>query len=158
MTHARVWLIALCAVMATVAACGGQADSASVPSVAHKAILRRDIRWLSDSIVLLRFDAPPSYVQWKAEVEKCSGLHRDGWPTFFVAPVFPLPALRLGFYVWQSQTVVFALGAEREAWVVRHELLHWLLDPKWAPKDDEHPKAYFGLGTDFGKCGDLVNP
>lgn len=146
------WCILLCSLLASVA-CSQQSDSVVN---ARRDILLRDIAWLEDSIPLLRFDPPPIYAAWKAQIEKCSGVKRDGWPKFYIAPVLPLPKEWLGFFAASSQTVVFALGFERQDWTVRHELLHYVLDPLNLP--DEHPAEYFGKGANFGKCGDLVNP
>lgn len=105
--------------------------------------------WYSDSLPLLRFDPPPIYALWRAEVEHCSGHERAGWPKLFIAPVEHFNGTHLAFYVYKQNAIVFALGSESAPWIVRHEILHFLLPPS-----HEHDPEYFGEGT---RCGALVN-
>lgn len=104
---------------------------------------------------VLRFTPPPIYTMWRIQVEQCSGLRREGWPTFFVAPTIRLEldakSFAIGLYRRDGQRIIFALGYEAVDWVVRHELLHWLLDV--GPGEESHPEEYFDT-----RCGRLVAP
>lgn len=118
-------------------------------------ILKQRIAWVYDTIPVLKFDTPFAYGFFRLQVEACSGKTRLGWPRFFVAPISPLPPdNRAAFYAPQSQSIVFALGEEVQPSTIRHELLHWLLDP--LDPTDMHPAEYFDKQS--GKCGTLVNP
>lgn len=134
------------------------------PSHSRADVLAREIAWIGQ-IPILRFEPFYAYFALKAEVEGCAGIKKEGMPTFYVAPVSPLaPDGRIAFYAPDSKSVVFALGWEKEAWIVRHELLHWILDghlPPAAPNETPdqaanraHPPEFFGLE---GRCGALVN-
>lgn len=127
-------------------------------------ILEREIAWGRDTIPLLRFRVPFVYGAWRIELEQCSGLTREGWPSFYVAPVSPLPGSLLGYYDEGAKAVVFALGNEARKQTVLHELLHFFLAPTIDPRrqPDEtgeervarlHPADYF-----TGRCGQLLYP
>jgi hypothetical protein len=116
------------------------------------AILHDRLAWLNDSTPVVRFATPFVYGLWKLEMEHCSGRHKEGWPRFYVAPIAPLHADgRIAFYAQDTKAIVFGLGEEVNPFTVRHELLHWLLDP-WDPRD-AHPAEYFAE-----KCGLYVTP
>lgn len=120
-------------------------------------VLFRQIAWFHDTVPLLRFNVPTIYGVWRIEVERCSGKEKQGWPSFYQAPISPLSSDgRVAFYAPDSKSIVFALGQVGESWIVRHELLHWLLDPH--PLDDPHPAEFFGDDDGPGKCGHLVRP
>lgn len=121
------------------------------PTIERQAqILVRDIAFMHDTMPLLRFDPPPVYAMWMAEVEQCSGLRRDGQPTYWIAPRAVMHNDWIGMYVRQERRAIFALGAETLAWVVRHEMLHDRLNLPG------HPPEYFGDELSPGKCGHLV--
>jgi hypothetical protein len=163
----RVGSVLLVAIIALVACAGNGHLVASQPVHAKRAeILLRDIGWVHDSIPLLRFDPPHQYHFLRAQVELCSGIHRDGWPRLYVAPINVLPGGHGGFYASDSDVIVFALGYEAYEWPVRHELLHFVLEPHIPPAppvetEEEadarvHPPEFFARET--GKCGAYVNP
>lgn len=142
--------------------------TAPIPREIKARVLSRDILWLWDSLPALRFETPFAYNTLRAQVERCSGLTRADFPRLFVAPVNPMPGNRAASYSADLNLIVFALGAEVSAPIIRHELLHWLLTPITAPEppyetEEEqtrrfHPVAYFGryFGTDsveYGRCG-----
>jgi hypothetical protein len=128
----------------------------TVPTpVEHRArIAGRDIAWLGDTIPIMRFNMPFSYAYLRAEVEICSGLKRDGWPLFFVAPINPIwmqqgPAVAM--YIEKSKIIVFALGSETIPAYVRHELLHFLI----GATTRGHPEEVFGPDA---PCAPLLVP
>lgn len=129
-------------------------------------ILHRDVAWAMDTIMLMRFAPFDGYAVVRVQIERCSGLTRAGWPTFYVAPISPLPGHVLGFYDEKRQAIVFALGNEIRAATVGHELLHWLLAPHIPSARGEyetyheyqsrvHPDSVFGTS---GKCGAVLYP
>lgn len=113
-------------------------------------IIERDIAFMYDTVPVLRFRAPPVYAMWRAEVEECSGLKREGAPSFWIAPTTLMPNQWLGMYIRQKRQVVLALGAETVAWIVRHEYLHDLIN------EPGHPAEFFGDSVSLGRCGHLT--
>lgn len=109
-------------------------------------IAARDLAWANDTIPVLRFNPPFIYGSWKLQVESCSGLSKAGWPRFYVAPVNPIGPGWGGYYASQSQSIVLALGNEVNPDIVKHELLHWLLDPI-----NGHPEDFYDT-----RCGDVL--
>jgi hypothetical protein len=114
------------------------------------------IAWIADSIPIVRFDPPFVYHMLKAQVESCSGVHKDGFPAFFIAPIAPLGThYEVAVFIRSSNVVVFSLGAENQPWVARHELLHWLL----APRDTkDHPPEFFSKDPLIGRCAPFITP
>jgi hypothetical protein len=112
------------------------------------------VSWLGDSLPVVRFDPPYVYSMFKAQVEACSGVKKDGFPKFYIAPVAPLGSnYALAVFVPRQNVVVFALGSEVLPWVVRHELLHWLL----APRDTrDHPPEFFSADPTIGRCAPFI--
>lgn len=130
-------------------------------------IVKRDVTFVYDSIPTLRFSPPFAYGAIRLQVERCSGLTREGWPRFYIAQDNPLPGFVLAFYDEDRKAVVFALGNETVPSTVAHELLHYLLAPHIPSKkrSDEsfteytarvHPDSIFN--TDTGKCRMFLNP
>ena len=118
-------------------------------------VLARQLGRINDTIPVLRFAPPRAYARWRAEVEACSGLTRTGWPAFYLAPIYPLDAEgHIAMYLYVNERILFALGVETDATVVRHELLHWLLIERYA--HGEHPAEYFGSEDAPGRCTTLV--
>lgn len=116
-------------------------------------IIARNVSMLDGTTVVLRFEPPPIYAMWRAEVELCSGLRRDGAPTFWLAPVLILNrGGAIGMYIREQRRIVFGLGSESIAWIVRHELLHdMVVSAKTI--EESHPHKYF-----VELCGPLVYP
>ena len=114
-------------------------------------LLAGNVSIMDGTTVILRFNPPPIYRMWRAEVEECSGVQREGDPTFWIAPKTKLnEGGAIGLFVRDQRRVVFALGFEAVDWVVRHEILHDLLDVR---DNDGHPELYFKL-----RCRQLVWP
>lgn len=132
------------------------------PSERRAAVVMRDVRWIHDTIPILRFEPYFIYFAWKAEMESCSGVKREGMPVFYVAPISPLAGDgRIGFYAPDSRSVVLSLGYERDAWIVRHEILHYLLEPvipKARPGEPPEETAIRAHPPEFfeRRCGPLV--
>lgn len=158
--------LALCLIAIGLACGPSQPVLAPTPSASARRadILARDIAWLGDSVPLVRFNIPHIYGLWRLQVEQCTGLSRPGWPLFYVAPIVPLSSDgRVAMYASGSNSIVFALAHEGMDWIVRHELLHFLLAPliPKAPKGETpaeaalrvHPPYYFD-----GRCAFLVQP
>lgn len=123
------------------------------PQPHHEARLRiggERFAWIYDTVPVIRFDPPPIYGLWKQEAEQCTGKSKPGFPRLFLSPFGHVGVSSLAEYFAHHEAVVFSLGTEAQAWVVRHELIHWL----GAPTD--HPPELFDLVN--GKCGALVNP
>lgn len=113
-------------------------------------IIAAQIGMLDSSTMVMQFPPPPVYAMWRFEVESCSGVAREGWPTFWLAqrPILN-PAGALGLFIRNERRIVLGLGQETVDWIVRHELLHDALN---IPKtEDSHPALYFKE-----KCGALV--
>lgn len=113
---------------------------------ARSRIVKDRLAWSNDTIPIVRFDPPNGYRQLRRMVEECSGKKRDGWPLLFIAPVNPLGWNERGFPVLavtypQQGATVFALGMEREQFVVAHEMLHWIY---WPEVTRDHPASVFG--------------
>lgn len=130
-------------------------------------IIRRDIAWALDTVPLLKFPPFDHYAVIRLHAERCSGLTREGWPAFYVAPISPMPGWVLAFYDEDRRAIVFSLGSEMRRETVLHELLHFLLAPHIPSKrrTDEnyeqyqgrvHPDSIFSKAT--GKCGPLLYP
>lgn len=160
----RVLLVGLIALIA----CGAHVAPLQAPTLKDRRaeIIKRDIAFSHDSLPLLRFAPPPVYGMIRLAMEKCTGLTRDGWPTFYVANVEEFPGYVWAFYVEHSRSVVFALGREAQSSTVAHEIGHFLLAPHVDPrrgKDESHeawverthPAAIYGPG---GTCSALLNP
>jgi hypothetical protein len=121
-------------------------------SQAVERVLARDIRFIYDSVPIVKFRTPFLYGVFRLQVESCSGRTRDGWPAFYLAPVNPLNDR--GFaaaYFPDADAIVFGLGSEVNEQIIRHELLHWLLRPTMG-----HPPEFFGDSLSNGKCGHLL--
>lgn len=136
------------------------------PAQTRADIITRDIAW-KDTLPLLRFNPPFAYGAIRLAVEQCLGRSRDGWPTFYIAAVNPLPGLVLAFYDENTKSIVFALGNETRESTAAHEFMHWTLAPVLSPyrRRDEtaeawnlrvHPDSLFHPET--GKCAHLLNP
>lgn len=108
---------------------------------------------LDGSVTVMRFDPPPIYTLWRSEVEQCSGITRDGSPTYWVGsrPILNAKGA-LGFYVQGARRIVLGLGNESIAWIVRHEQLHDNLNLPLNTADT-HPPEFFRV-----KCRHLVFP
>lgn len=114
-------------------------------------IIADNVAVMDGTTALLRFSPPLAYFFWRSQVEQCSGVLREGIPSLWIAPIVELNAKgAIGMYIRDQRRIVFALGAETVAWVVRHEFLHDLLN---ITQGDTHPAEYFGE-----KCGALVYP
>lgn len=145
------------------AACGSAATIHTVPPDTRVRVLERDLAWIGDTIPIVRFNPPFIYGAWRLEMESCTGKHREGWPKFYLAPIAPLPKQRAAYYEEQSLSVVFALGKETQAAVVKHELGHFLLFPSLPPAPSDtgeieawaHPPEYYGP---TGACASTINP
>ena len=124
------------------------------PEAERARIAKRDIAWFGDTTPIVRFNPPYIYGLWRLEVEACAGRTRDGWPNFYIAPTNPLGGDKLAMYVYPSNSIVFSLGSEVVPWIVRHELLHFVLNGEGG----QHPKEWFGDATNPGKCWDFINP
>lgn len=127
-------------------------DTAAAVQATQARVLARDVAFMEDTIPVVRFPPPPIYAMWRAEVEECSGLHRDGGLTFWIAPRVLMPNKWLGMYVRPKRQAIFALGSETVAWIVRHEILHDLSDRPG------HPPEFFGDSVSLGRCGHLTRP
>jgi hypothetical protein len=143
--------IAVACVAGLVATCALPANLAPTPTddvVVVTQVVVRDIAFLDSNTALLRFDPPPVYALWLAQVKECSGLSETAPLTYYVAPrVIIGPDGRLAEYIVGRHKIIFGLGAETVAWIVRHEQLHSLID------EPGHPDEYYKE-----KCGLLVNP
>jgi hypothetical protein len=107
---------------------------------------------------LMEFPAPYSFAQWWGEVETCSGLHGDlSSLRFFVAPkpILTLPddpGLYAGMYFPGERRIVLGLFEPSDSMVVRHEMLHSLLDLNHLRTgDNQHPFHFF-----HELCGGVV--
>lgn len=115
-------------------------------------VVEDQLGWFDDTIPIVRFRPPFAYGYWRLQVEACAGVTKDGWPKFFMAPISPLRAdYAIGLFASRSNSIIFAFGAETQPWVVRHEILHWLLYPI---NTKDHPPEHFGPQS---PCGSLVN-
>jgi hypothetical protein len=129
------------------------AQKVSTSQQVRARVAERDLAWLGDSIPLMRFNMPFSYTWLRSQMEECSGLKREGWPTFYLAPINPIwmaqgPAAAM--YVHKTNVVVFALGSETVPWIIRHELGHFLLNGM-----SGHPEQVFGPES---PCAPLLQP
>lgn len=122
----------------------------SSPRMAH--LIADNIGVLDSTTMVMQFPAPPIYAFWRAEVELCAGRHRPGDATYWVAQRTILNAAgALGPYVRDERRIVLGLGNETVPWIVRHEMLHDILDlPRGV---DPHPEAMFKKA-----CGRWVFP
>lgn len=156
--------VALLLLAVALEACSVKHVEPNTPSQRRADVLGNRIAWIADTVPILRYEPFFIYHAWKAAVEACSGIKRDGMPTFYVAPISPLASDgRIGFYAPDTRTVVLALGYERDQWIVSHEILHYLLElviPKGRSGETmeetslrSHPPEYFTQ-----KCGQLVSP
>lgn len=97
------------------------------------------------------FVPPPVYQKWWAMVETCSGVTRPLEDvTWFLVPlvsVFPLNnEFVSGYWTQRSNRVVLAGALRLDGSVVRHEMLHALIQMSG------HPRSYF-----LGKCAGVVS-
>lgn len=146
---ARLALLLLAGI--ALSTCALPPETASTPQAAAQ-LIADNVAVMDGTITVMRFRPPPIYTMWRAEMEECSGLSREGSPTFWIAStVFLTKPGRLGAYVSPHRRIIFGLGNETLAWVVRHELLHDLINP--APGDTTHAPEFFEQ-----KCGALVHP
>lgn len=165
-------LTVLTALLVLVSCAGHIATPAPLPTFAERRseIAKRDIAWIADTIVIMRFEPFFYWGTIKMEMEVCSGRTRAGWPEFYVASISPLGRDHLGRHIaaWydkRTQSILFALGSEVFTPYIRHELLHWLLEdlipdapPRETPDQTEarvHPAEYFGSS---GRCSHLLYP
>lgn len=167
----HIGVVAVFAILQAIACAAATHQTDTTPSATTRtAILVRSIAWANDTIPVVRFNPPWAYGAWRLEIEACSGLHREGWPAFYVAPIAPLPGPdaghpRAAYYDERSRSIVFALGTEGNASIAKHEILHYLLFPflprvnadtmtvdeaeRWA-----HPTEYYGA---TGRCAQAIN-
>lgn len=91
---------------------------------------------------VIPFEAPAVYAQWWADVEACSGrtgdMERVNW---FVVPNSKWFTIRGvaydGYWFEYHHEIVLPSANVKDSLVVRHEMLHDLLN------DGEHPREYF---------------
>lgn len=115
-----------------------------------RALIEQVAFW-QDTVPIVKFPPPFAYGYWRLEVERCSGKTRDGWPAFYQSATMPLREDGAwAVYDHTVNAVIFGLGVADISWLIRHELLHFLLSPSIG-----HPPEYFDRDT--GKCGALVN-
>lgn len=141
----------LCGALLLLATCTPRNQHALAIQATQQRILEADVAFI-DTLPVLRFEAPPVYAMWRAEIAQCSGITRKGAPTFWITQRAVMPNNWLGMYVRQQRRIVFALGAETVSWIVRHEFLHDAVD------EPGHPPEFFGDSQQPGLCGHLVRP
>ena len=81
-------------------------------------LMMKNLLWLYDSVLVLRFNPPDVYNKLLEEVVLCSGITRKGSPRFYIAPIVPLSDAEgyVGYYIGgEHQVIVFALGYEVKA-------------------------------------------
>jgi hypothetical protein len=126
---------------AVLAACGGPTDPAAFPLPPGAA----------------RFDPPPVYARWWAQVEACSGLRGDlaAYTWYAVPGAVPHRSGPVAGYAdpWNRRAVLADRYREDGAGV-RHEMLHLLLGVAFADVEParQHPPAYFQ-----GRCEGVVD-
>jgi hypothetical protein len=126
---------------AVLAACGGPTDPAAFPLPPGAA----------------RFDPPPVYARWWAQVEACSGLRGDlaAYTWYAVPGAVPHRSGPVAGYAdpWNRRAVLADRYREDGAGV-RHEMLHLLLGVAFAEVEParQHPPAYFQ-----GRCEGVVD-
>jgi hypothetical protein len=126
---------------AVLAACGGPTDPAAFPLPPGAA----------------RFDPPPVYARWWAQVEACSGLRGDlaAYTWYAVPGAVPHRSGPVAGYAdpWNRRAVLADRYREDGAGV-RHEMLHLLLGVAYADVEParQHPPAYFQ-----GRCEGVVD-
>lgn len=113
-------------------------------------IAARDLGWIYDSIPVMRFNTPFLYGMLRLQVESCTGRTKNGWPKFYIAPVTPFGPSYQAAYFYEQNAIVFGLGNETNPFIVRHELIHWLVAPQ-----DGHPPEYYGPDS---PCRPLLSP
>lgn len=128
----------------------------TVPPLAPKPTIASIVQRFDANTLMLRLDVPPEYLMWLNDVEKCSGLTGHLDDTFWVLPrhwIFDDGKWhRMAEHISSTHQIIFGMGYEMEANVVRHELLHHLLGvPKDSTEPSIHPPEYF-----VTRCGDLV--
>ena len=115
-----------------------------------------EIAFLDDTLPVVKFRAPFIYHMWLAQVKACTGVEKEGMPALYLAPVAPLGSdFATARYYPRKKIIVFSLGAEVEPWIVRHEFLHWLLDPQ---DTKGHPDEWFSPDPSIGRCAALITP
>lgn len=120
---------------------------------AQQVALERQLGRIYDTIPIVLFRPPIIYRQWLRVVEECSGRSRRGWPGLYIAPINPLDREgHTGIYVYATDYIIFALGAEADQTVVMHEFLHRILYPEYTG----HPAEYFGSEDGPGRCTEYV--
>ena len=97
---------------------------------------------------------PAQYHGWWGLVERCSELHGDldviDWNVLPGESRIPGEGDAVGAYYTGSQSVILADGKVRDGFVVRHEMLHALLDQRgYAAR---HLRAFF-----MDRCGGIVD-
>ena len=98
-----------------------------------------------------QFTPPTAYAGYWAQMEACSGLSANfARVTWFKADsVMNIPDVGtfaehpFGFADWKDHRIALSGNSTDDAVVVRHEMLHELL------QRDGHPPEFFGVG---GKC------
>lgn len=143
----------LCALVAGLS-CG------TAPAVARHPNILVLFQRFDSTTLMMRFDAPAEYVQWMNEVVACSGIDPDDhWDTYWIVPrrFLKVDTTEMGLivntwaeHVGQSHAIIFGVGFEMDAPVVRHEFLHHLLQVAHDPI--AHDSTYFN-----GKCRGLVH-
>lgn len=96
------------------------------------------------------FDAPAVYARWWADVEACSGragdLQRVSWFVVPNAKWFTIRGVAYdGYWFEYHHEIVLAAAHIEDSLVVRHEMLHDLLN------DGQHPREYF-----VERCGAIL--
>lgn len=139
-------LAAMAASVCLLATCSARAKPVERPFLAR--LIEEHVSVLDSTTPLLRFTPPPIYTFWRAQVEQCSGLRNDTPISYWVASTVTLGKDGvLGMYVRSNQHIIFGLGNETVDWIVRHEMLHHLVNKP------DHPKEYFDV-----KCAAVVKP
>lgn len=98
-----------------------------------------------------RFDPPLIYDAWFSEVSKCSGLYRPLGGIDWYATPEPWErngGVALGGYA--DGNIYLAEIDVMTEWVVKHEMLHYLLHP-----NQEHPSPPFYLCENQSSSGGL---
>ena len=84
---------------------------------------------------------PADYLRWWGEVEHCSGLSGDfGRISWYAVPdvmTFPYRGADNFGYWWATHDIAIAGGSVLDSMVVRHEMLHDILNT------GTHPEEYF---------------
>lgn len=145
-------LPAIAGAVLLLATCGPAQTVNTRPTPDLARMVAENVAVFNGFMPILKFPTPLAYTFLRHQVETCSGLTREGWPTFWVAPLVLLNSEgAVGLYIRGHRQIIFALGYETVPWAIRHEILHDLVDaPVGSPA---HPPEYFAE-----KCALLVYP